>query len=302
MVLPWLRFQAYTVGLPKTGSTSLASVFGAFRTRHEWQMLTLVDAGIARGEGRIDDEAFWAATRDRLVPPVLEMDAATSHHLYADALATRFPHARFVHVIRDARSWANSMLDMGWRMRRARARLGMGAEDWAAASLMYAGAAVTVDDGIADGGHEADAGDLALAREAALLPGLLATWHRHMRAVPAAIPHERRLTIRLEELSDSWPAIAAFVGADQELLRPERDRERRAPARFDRFLVDPVATLAAYERTAAPTMALTFPDEHERLIADLRGGASAGDWPAYRAAVDAWVDEQLRTVGPGIAH
>ena len=285
---PWLRFHAYCVGLPKTGSSSLASVFSGYRTRHEWAMLELIEWGTARRDGRISDAQFWEQAGTRLHPTVLELDVATSHHLYADALANRYEHARFVHVIRDARSWVNSMLDMGWRMRRARARLGISAKDWQAASGFYADTAITIDE---EG-----------ATDAALVPGLLTAWQRHMDEMERVLPPERTITVRLKDLSDSWGAIANFLGADPDDLRIESDRVRVAPARFDRFLVTSSETLVEYSRICGPTMERLFPSEHLALVTDLSNGAPAGDWELYCAQAEQWVDQGLREHGARIAY
>jgi len=285
---PWLRFHAYSVGLPKTGSSSLASVFSAYRTRHEWGMLELIGLGTDRLEGKISDDVFWERAGNRLSNPVLELDVATSHHLYADALASRFEHAKFVHVIRDARSWVNSMLDMGWRMRRARARLGITADDWQAASGFYADTAIMIEE--------------SGSTDAALVPGLLIAWQRHLDEMTKALPPGRTMVVRLPELSESWRSIAEFLGADPTALRSEADRVRVAPARFDRFLVDPAATLAIYQSTCAAGMQQHFTSEHEAVLADLAGGVPVGDWEDYCAQAERWVDEGLRTHGARIAY
>ena len=109
---PWLRFQAYSVGLPRTGSTSIAALFGRYRTGHEWQLMELVGPALARRRGELGDEEFVRATGGRLVPPPLEMDSATCHHLYADLLGRLFPGAVFLLTMRDVRSWVSSFLDM----------------------------------------------------------------------------------------------------------------------------------------------------------------------------------------------
>ena len=109
---PWLRFQAYSVGLPRTGSTSIAALFGRYRTGHEWQLMELVGPALARRRGELGDEEFVRATGCRLVPPPLEMDSATCHHLYADLLGRLLPGAVFLLTMRDVRSWVSSFLDM----------------------------------------------------------------------------------------------------------------------------------------------------------------------------------------------
>jgi hypothetical protein len=219
---------------------------------------------------------------------VLEMDVSTSHHLYVDALASRYEHARFIHVIRDARSWVTSMLDMGWRMRRARARLGISAQDWQVASGFYADTAITIEE--------------QGSTDAALVPGLLATWQQHLDKMAQVLPPERTMVVRLSELSDSWEAVAEFLGADPSGLHLDTDRVRVAPVRFDRFLVDPQVMHAAYEKTCAIGMATHFPQEHQALLDDWARGVPAGNWDDYCEQAEQWVDEGLRAHGARIAH
>ena len=116
------------------------------------------------------------------------------------------------------------------------------------------------------------------------------------------LPPERTMTVRLQELSDSWGAIANFLGAEPDDLRNESDRVRVAPARFDRFLVTPSETLAEYARRCGVTMERYFPAEHLALVTDLSNGAPAGDWDLYCTQAERWVDEGLREYGARIAY
>jgi hypothetical protein len=251
-------------------------------------MLELLDAGTKLRAGALSPDDFWIAVGRRLDPPSLELDVTTAHHLYADLLAERYPHAHFVHIIRDVRSWANSMLDMGWLMRRARARLGMSADDWGPGAALYADTVITIDD--------------SNACDNVLLPGLLRMWSEHMERMEAVLPTDRTITVRMSDLSTSWVRIAQAIGADPAELRTDHDRVRIAPLRYDRFLVDRAGALAAYNDTACAINERLFPDEHAQLLVDLEAATPAADWAAYCTATDEWVDEGLRTFGPAIAH
>lgn len=278
------RFHAFTVSLPKTGSTSLAAAFSGFHTRHEWDMLRLIDLAGQRNGRHITDDAFWSAAEDRLAGPELELDVATSHHLYADLLVQRLPHARFIHVSRDVHSWVNSMLDMGWRMRRARAQLGIQASDWAEAAQTYAGIDITID-----------ADDTTPDTDA--VPGLLEAWARHMAAMRKALPGERTVRLHLTDLSSSWSTIANFLGVDASMVTPPSSQERVAPLRCDRFALARSTIFDLYMDLCAPIMLDEFPREHADALTVLKDGGPEPDWEAYVTETDAWVEKAIRVFG-----
>lgn len=265
---PWLRFQAYLVGLPKTGSTSVATLFGRYRSRHEWQLTELLPPALARYRGALDDEGFLRATGTRFVPPTLEMDAATCHHLYADLLRDTYPHAVFVHTLRDVRGWATSVLDMGLRKRLARQELGMA---YTPGQIEYAR--------LLTGGI--DIPDPDSADDRAVLPGLLAFWASHVRGMADTLPAERTLRLRTRDLSGRHDALARLVGVPTETLRADLDHSNRAPATFDRFRAyDGDALRDAYAEHCADLMAELFPEEHAAWWGS-RADADASGWQAY---------------------
>ena len=116
--MPWLRFHAYGVGLPKTGTTSLSAMLTNYRSGHEAWLDFLAEPAVARVRGEIDDETFWETVRNRFVPLRAEMDCVTCHHLYVDVLQENYPKAKFVVTYRDVRGWANSLLDLVMMTRR----------------------------------------------------------------------------------------------------------------------------------------------------------------------------------------
>lgn len=278
------RFHAFGVSLPKTGSTSLAAALSNFRTRHEWDMLRLIDLAAQRNQCDISDDAFWNSVEDRLAGTELELDVATSHHLYADLLVERLPDARFIHVGRDVHSWVNSMLDMGWRMRRVRGRLGIQADDWHAAAQAYAGIDITID--AENSTPDTDA-----------IPGLLETWARHMTEMRQTLPQERTLSLHLADLSSSWSAIADFIGVDIGMLTPPAAPERIAPYRCDRFALARAMTLVAYMDVCAPIMLNEFPREHADALAVLGEDGPEPDWATYVKETDEWVEKVIRVFG-----
>lgn len=285
----WLRFQAYLVGLPKTGSTSVATMFANYRSGHEWQLLDLIGPAVMRAEGELDDAAFWEWVGPRLASPSLEMDSATCHHLYADLLVERFRQARFVHTIRDVRSWANSLLDMVLRKRLARTYVNSGYDEFEVRYLGHvAGVGLSLDPN--------DTGD-----DRSALEPLMIHWSNHLRRMAEVLPAERTMRVRTPDLRDAAGALAAFVGVPERTLRLDLSHVNRAEVKFDRFAAfDGPWLRALYAEHCSELMAELFPAEHE--VWERRALPPPGDWADYYRATDEWVIAAVREYGPAAAR
>ena len=289
---PWLRFQAYVVGLPKTGSTSMATLFGNYRTGHEWQLIDLVDLAMARHRGEIDDEAFLKAAGRRLVPPSLEMDSATSHCLYADLLARTFPHAVFMHTVRDVRSWVSSLLDMLLCKRIGRKIAG----------LAYTRVEIEYISLRTEGTYDVDRDDREDDRVA--LAPMMRYWASHIREMAAVLPPDRSLRLRTRDIASRLPQIAALAGVPASTLRADLSHSNRAPLRFDRFAAfDGDELRAAYDAHCAELMAELFPEEHAAFVSrrpDDEEGSLA--WTTYLESVRTWAADAVARHGPGVTR
>lgn len=274
---PWLRFQAYVVGLPKTGSTSIATVFARYRSAHEWDLMPLVGLGVQYRTGEIGAEELWDRAGRRLDPPGLEMDSATSHHLYADVLAERFPQARFVHTVRDVRGWTTSLLDMVLRKRLARRMIDVPYSEWERSYLAY----------LTDGAYLLDPGSADDDR-AAVVP-LMRYWAAHVRDMAARLPADRTLVLRTRDIAHRTDALAALVAVPVESLRVDLSHANRAPLTLDRMgAFDSPAIRAAYDEHCADLMAALFPEEHAAWLGSA-GRTTPADWDGYVADLTEWV-------------
>lgn len=283
---PWLRFQAYVVGLPKTGSTSLATVFGNYRTGHEWQMPFLLDAGLKLQSGAINEGQFWELVTPRLSQPSLEMDSATCHHLYVDRLAQRFPAAKFIHTIRDVGGWVTATLDMAMRWRIGRELQSVPYGD---SEVSYI---ATMTEGNYDHRAPSDTPDIDCVEP------MMRFWANHMRLVPPSLPAHRSLTVRTAQLSDVLNEVASLCGVSPETLRLDLARSNVAPLRFDRLAASASdSLLRTYEEHCADIMIETFPDEHERLMASWGQGMEA-TWDEHYEKTKQWVIDTI-AANPG---
>ena len=202
--VPARRFHVYTVGLPRTGTTSLYTLFQGFRTGNEFMERETIGHCVARQQGTISSEDFLTYLDRRDEEGGLEMDAASFHHLYLDELLARRPAASFIFTIRAPYEWTNSYLRMlhGWHARftaageappewmedYGRMLLGNFSWDWVASKAAIQDHIETLADAFV--GHWAQANRRTLAR----------------------LPMDRSLVIRTEELSSRRADIERFAG------------------------------------------------------------------------------------------
>lgn len=277
---PFLRFQAYYVGLPKTGSSTVSAMLGRYRCEHERTMPSLSYWGIERAEGRISPSQAMAMAGARLEDPALEFDACTSLHWHADQLASRFPAARFVHVVRDVRAWTQSLLDMEYR-RCVVARLRRsGIEPWEATFRRYFLG-------------EADPWREGAVSDERLLVRAMRAWGEHLARMRQDLPGGRTLVLTTASLDSGSRRLAEFLGIPEASVdQPPRRNARPDGLTFDRWhALGPGPVRAAYEEHCAEHMASLFPAEHADYERWQRGGAadsSPTDWSSYARATLRW--------------
>jgi hypothetical protein len=270
-------------------------MFGRYRTGHEWQLMELTQAGLARQAGDLSEGEFLAAVTPRLTSPTLELDSTTSHHLYADFLRDRYPRAVFVHTIRDVASWTTSLLDMVLRQRIARARIGLPYSVWEEHYLSL------VTEGTYDARPE------CIDDDHASLPPLMRYWAAHLRVMNEVLPPERTVRARTHELRTAAPQLATLVGVPVQTLRLDLSHANRNPLALDRFATfDSPALRDVYDEHCAEVMAELFPEAHERLFTTpvdnsaARRAQAQQMWAQHHDRTTEWVVQAIALHGPPI--
>jgi len=272
--MQWLRFHAYGVGLPKTGTTSLSAMMANYRTGHEASLDWLSDAAVARVRNQIDDDSFWGFVRARFVPLRGEMDVVTCHHMYVDILQEKYPKAKFVVTYRDVRSWVNSLLGLVtiWRrtpLDRRRDR------DW------YR----SYGDWISEGTFSIDPADPR--DDTAALPALMRSWASYMHSMQALLPPERTIWIKTPELTLKLPELAEFLKIPVDSIIEEDVHRNKSSATLDRFTIAHRTEIDhVYTEYCARLMAEHFPQEHAHFL-NRTTVAPEEVWREYVARVDA---------------
>ncbi|NEQ07045.1 MAG: sulfotransferase [Moorea sp. SIO4E2] len=209
------RFQAYNVGLAKTGTNSIATLFGRYRSAHEFMFRETVAQIASWQEGLVSQESFKAYILERDRRGFLEMDSASFNHHYLQILSSTFPEAKFIFTIRDCYSWLNSILNMSLRY-------ATNIPDW---MLRYSKFFI---------GYEierATVGNIPATQQKLpeMVESLLLYWSTYNQRVLDFLPVERCLIVKTNQISDTLETIADFIGIPPESLVVSDGHMNRAP-------------------------------------------------------------------------
>jgi hypothetical protein len=196
------RLRLYGVGNAKSGTTSLAQMFGFYRAGHQVDGERMVGLAtkVLLGELDVGSTRVRAALRRKSVRYHLEVDVAGHMTVFARPLADMYADAKFVLLIRDCFSWLNSSVEQ--RMRSDRIN----------PAFFHARYARYGDEFMPD--------ELVL-REAAVVPiaGWLRSWTEMNQRVLDAVPSDRLLVVRTEDLDASVEVLARFAGVPASTVR-----------------------------------------------------------------------------------
>jgi len=211
------RFRIYSVGLPRTGTSSLSTLFGMYRSANEFMEQKTISYIVAHHFEKITRQDFhdYLYWRDR--EGELEMDAASFNHFYLDFLVKRFPESRFIFTIRDPYSWTNSYMNMLLRWKK---KFGESPPKW------------TTDYGkmlFGDFDWNAFTSPEHLTKDLdSIVKKFLQHWGQANRNVLALLPPERSLIVNTKRLSFSREALAHLADIPSDSLT-DQHHTNRAP-------------------------------------------------------------------------
>jgi hypothetical protein len=251
-------FRLYGIGLPRTGTTTLAEMFGGYRAAHEFQVQTMgpLAAAVVRGEADARTVKRALRQRDRMN---LTVDSAHFLSTFVDQPAMR-SDARFVLTLREPRAWVRSLIEREIRYPTV-------APYWEEFREAVYGPA---------GGFPAEEAVLVEAGVRWPLTPRLRRWTRTTDHVVATVPAERLLIVHTEDLDRSVDRLAGFVGVDPATIRSAHanGNERQTgvidelPAGYLDALVDQHCSrlLAKYFPDAAMPVQRPTREQHGPLV------------------------------------
>lgn len=202
------------VGMGKTGTNALASLFAPVRAAHEAEAARAIDLILSYEAGTADwrEVRRFVLDRDRRLG--LTVDVSNLNLFFVDVWLALAPDARFVLTVREPRSWLDSILnhylrrppDDAWRAFAAR-RFG--------------------HDGAPHPREEQVLADAGLHP----LDGYLSYWRNHMEKALGTVPAERLLVVPFDRIAAEAVRIARFAGLSAADTDPSRIDEYRNPAK-----------------------------------------------------------------------
>jgi translation initiation factor 2 beta subunit (eIF-2beta)/eIF-5 len=105
--------QIYCVGLPRSGTHSLAHLFGThFCSKHEPLSGPTVKFCMGVANNKVSNSEVEKVLKMRDLFLNLEVEAAHYLFIFVPYLADLFPDAKFILTVREPRSWLNSKINM----------------------------------------------------------------------------------------------------------------------------------------------------------------------------------------------
>lgn len=206
-------FHLVSLGFPKTGSTSLATMFQRFRTAHEFWCGQVTEAVLAERRGTGSEAEVRAVLQAREQAGLLEVDAATFLHAAVEEVVRLYPSSKFVFVWRPFDEWLESLL--GMLLERGSSETGREWPAWVRAMLSLV---------FGDFRPEWFASVENLrAAQPLLAAHALEYWLDAMRRCLDALP-AHALVFPLSELDAAAPRLAELTGVPAEALVPARER------------------------------------------------------------------------------
>jgi Sulfotransferase domain len=216
------QFHVYGVGLARTGTTSIAAIFGQYQSEHDFMFEETMSQIAGWQEGQVSHELFEKFILDRDRQGQLELDSACFNHHFLHILIEHFPEAKYIFTVRDCYSWLNSVLNMGLRYAE-------GIPDWMLMFRRYSKFYI---------GYEIER--IVVSSRAAMLEempkvvdGLLAYWQQHNQHILELLPPARSLIVPTHKISQSLEQIANFVGIEPQALIETARHSNQAPPGYD---------------------------------------------------------------------
>lgn len=201
------RFQAYSIGLERTGTTYLANIFKRHcRSCHEPEWEDLANKYLSVNQQLLSryDLVEFLYQRDRF----LRLELESSHVLapFAGLLSEIFPRSKFILTIRHPLPWLRSVTD--WQLNND---VLMSNSSWKPLLDVYYGSSKQY--------LVPELKELGLYT----LDGYLERWARHNEMVIRQVPESRLLVVKTNDLSRSKDQIADFLEIPSSLISlPDR--------------------------------------------------------------------------------
>ncbi|HKB69001.1 MAG TPA: sulfotransferase [Pyrinomonadaceae bacterium] len=213
---PSRRFHAYCIGTSKSGTHSVAEIFGRrYRAAHEPGVEQLIDMMLAASSGKASQSQLVEFVRSR--DSRLRLELECSHPLFhiLDVLLGEFDEARFILTIRDCYSWLDSQINSQLSYIEAKHWQNFG-------EFKYLGESV----------RHPEKEQIFAQFGLYTLDGYLSAWASHNQKVLTTVPRDRLLVVRTQDIAKDLPKLGDFLGVPVNNLDPTRAHSFKGGKKF----------------------------------------------------------------------
>ena len=211
------KTQLYCVGTAKSGTHSIAAIFGdSLRSAHEAEDEPFIDFILDKERGLIDSRTANRYVKDRDRRLWLEIDSSQLNYFIIKILVDLFPKGRFVLTIRNPYSWLDSFINH--QMARPVTDAWANLRDYR-----------FKEDQLVHSEEDAPLSERGLYT----LDGYLSYWAEHNQSVLNAVPPNRLLVVRTDNISEKTEKIAQFAGVPAQAADRARSHAFRARERYN---------------------------------------------------------------------
>lgn len=213
-VLP-RRFHCYCIGAAKTATTSISSMFEHhFDSQHEADIQNTNHNIINYLENKTTQEQMLDYLKERDQQLQLELESTHSLIYIANELSSLFPDAKFIVTVREPMDWIRSRINFHFKKH---------PPEWEEYRQYFW---MDKTEGYADEEVLLKENDLAS------LDAYLSQYAQHYSLVAKNIPQNRRLIIRMDDISHKNTEIAEFLGIKASKIVPEHSNSQPNKAAF----------------------------------------------------------------------
>lgn len=197
---PHHNFHAFCVGLPRSGTHSIAYIFDKhFAAAHEpyykEAIINIIDW----------DRRKYSKKRMRKIlsfrDKALKLDMESSHYLHHIIdLLVEFPKSKFILTVREPMSWLESEVNQNY--------LTQDEDSWALLERFR----------YSKYNYEHEFANLKQIKNIYPIRSYLSYWKDHLRNVLSSVPSDRLLVIDTFDISKQLNNIASFIGVDSDAL------------------------------------------------------------------------------------
>ena len=191
------KVQLFCVGLPKSGTHSIAAIFAArFRSAHEPEVENCMQVILDKSSDKMQQSQVLNWLRERDLVMQLHMESSHVMAFLVQEIACAFPESRFILTLKDPLSWLDSQINHHITKRRPLP----GSVRMRFRDLKFASDLI----------HPAEE---AVLREHNVytIDGYLSYWAFHIDSVLRCVPSERLLMLLTRDIGTSIQRIASFA-------------------------------------------------------------------------------------------